>query len=258
MSWHCTSSRIKFSSHRSGPPTVDPEGNAGWRKAGTVLCFGTSGLGRPGRAAWAHPPPQEVQISLGDSLLVSDHPATGWGHQSLFATILTYIAPQLKDTRGSWLKDTGISSVERHLAAPPWWSRVKNPPPNALDTGLIPGLGGYNVSRSNKPVQHKSWARALKLVFRNKSSYSNKPAQQLESSSCWLQLEKVHVQQNRISTAGNRKDIECCALTITRSVRTPVSKQVPAKFTYFMYRIHRPWYSQKEILKIIKERKNFL
>ena len=78
--------------------------------------------------------------------------------------------PPVKIPRGSWLKDTGISSVERHLV-------VKTAPANALDTGLVPGLGGYHVSRSNKPVQHKYWACALKLVFCNKSSCSNeKPA----------------------------------------------------------------------------------
>lgn len=48
------------------------------------------------------------------------------------------------------------------------------------------------------------------------------------------------MQQNQISTAGNREDTKCCALTETRSVKTPVSKQVPARFMYFMYRIHSP------------------
>ena len=39
-SQHSTSSRIKLISHCSGPATVHPERNAGWRKAGTTLCFG--------------------------------------------------------------------------------------------------------------------------------------------------------------------------------------------------------------------------
>ena len=138
MSWHSTSSRIKLSSHCSGPATVHPEGNAGWRKAGTILCFGHSGLGISGRAAWAHPPPQEVQINLGDSLLVSDHPVIGWGHQTLYSNVLMYIGPQWKDTRGSWLKDTGISSVERHLVVPPWWSSGKECTCQCIGQGFDP------------------------------------------------------------------------------------------------------------------------
>ena len=77
------------------------------------------------------------------------------------------------------------------------------------------------------------------------------------------------MQQNQISTAENKEDIECCALTKTRSVRTPVSKQAPARFMYFMYIIHRPCSLQGEKsqcsdddppqpeinLKIIKEEK---
>ena len=75
---------------------MHPEGNAGWRKSGTVQCFGNSGLGISGRAAWARPPPQEVQINLGHSLLVSDHPVIGLGHQTLYGNVLTYTGPSEK------------------------------------------------------------------------------------------------------------------------------------------------------------------
>ena len=51
---------------------MHPEGNAGRRKAGTILCFGHSGRGVYGRAAWAGPPGQGVVIGLGVSLLVSE------------------------------------------------------------------------------------------------------------------------------------------------------------------------------------------
>ena len=126
MSWHTTYPRIKFSSHCSGPATVHPDGNAGLRKAGTILCFGHSGLGRPGRAAWAHPPPQQVQISLENCLLVFRSSVIDWGHQILYGNVLTYITPQLKDrymrilVERSWDFLSGTS-----LVALPWWSSGK-------------------------------------------------------------------------------------------------------------------------------------
>ena len=146
---------------------MHPEGNAGRRKAGTALCFGHSGLGISGRAAWAHPPPQDKFGRFSPGFRSPSY----WLRTPNFIWQCVNIhRPPVKITRGSWLKDTVISSVERHLV-------VKTTPANALDTGLVPGLGGYHVSRSNKPVQHKYWACALKLVFCNKSSCSNeKPA----------------------------------------------------------------------------------
>ena len=39
MSRHSTSSRIKLISHCRDPAKVHPEGKAGLRKAGTILCF---------------------------------------------------------------------------------------------------------------------------------------------------------------------------------------------------------------------------
>ena len=56
---------------------MHPEGNAGWRKTGTILSFRHSSLGKSATASWAHPPPQEVQVSLGESLLVFRSPSYG-------------------------------------------------------------------------------------------------------------------------------------------------------------------------------------
>ena len=41
---------------------------------------------------------------------------------------------------------------------------VKNPPANAGDVGLIPGLGRSHMPLSNWPVHHSYWPRALKLA----------------------------------------------------------------------------------------------
>ena len=49
---------------------MHPEGNAGWSKTGTILSFRHSSLGKSVTASWAHRPSQEVQVSLGESLLV--------------------------------------------------------------------------------------------------------------------------------------------------------------------------------------------
>ena len=95
MSRHSTSSRIKLISHCSDPAKVHPEGKAGLRKAGTLLCFGHSGLGISGRVSWVHPPLQQVQRSLGESLLVFrllfDDPNFVWQCFNMHST-------QLKDT----------------------------------------------------------------------------------------------------------------------------------------------------------------
>ena len=56
---------------------MHPEGNAGWSKTGTILSFRHSSLGKSGTASWAHRPPQEVQVSLGESLLVFRSPSYG-------------------------------------------------------------------------------------------------------------------------------------------------------------------------------------
>ena len=75
MSCHSTSSGIKLISHCSGPAKVQPEGNAGLRKAGTMLCFGHSGLEISGRVSWDHPPLQQGQINWGETLLVFRSPS---------------------------------------------------------------------------------------------------------------------------------------------------------------------------------------
>ena len=54
---------------------MHPEGNAGWSKTGTILSFRHSSLGKSVTAPWAHRPPQEVQLSLGGSLLVFRSPS---------------------------------------------------------------------------------------------------------------------------------------------------------------------------------------
>ena len=77
MPSHSTSSEIKLISHCSSPRTMHPEGNAGWSKTGTILSFRHSSLGKSGTASRAHRPPQEVQVSLGESLLVFRSPSYG-------------------------------------------------------------------------------------------------------------------------------------------------------------------------------------
>ena len=77
MPSHSTSSEIKLITHCSSPVTMHPEGNAGWSKTGTILSFRHSSLGKSRTASWAHRPPQEVQVSLGESLLVFRSPSYG-------------------------------------------------------------------------------------------------------------------------------------------------------------------------------------
>ena len=77
MPSHSTSSEIKLICHCSSPRTMHPEGNAGWSKTGTILSFRHSSLGKSGTASWAHRPPQEVQVSFGESLLVFRSPSYG-------------------------------------------------------------------------------------------------------------------------------------------------------------------------------------
>ena len=93
MSCHSTSSGIKLISHCSGPAKVQPEGNAGLRKAGTMLCFGHSGLRILGRVSRVHPRLQQGQISLGYSLLVFRSPSYWLMTPIFLGSVFTYIAP---------------------------------------------------------------------------------------------------------------------------------------------------------------------
>ena len=97
---------------------MHPEGNAGWRKAGTVLvlwtfwpwCFRKGRLGPFSSSAspdkfWGASPGFQVSQLLGDD-----------------PTFYLAGYEQLKDTGGPWLRVTGICSVESHSLTLPWWS----------------------------------------------------------------------------------------------------------------------------------------
>ena len=56
--------------------------------------------------------------------------------------------PQWKDTRGSWLKDTGVFSVERHLVVPPWWSSGKESTCQCIGQGFDPWMGKIHWRRA--------------------------------------------------------------------------------------------------------------
>ena len=86
---HSSSIRIK----PLAPAVMHPEGNAGWRKADLILCFGHSGLGISGRVSWVHTLLQWVQRSLGESLLVFRSPGYWLMTPILFGSVLTYIEP---------------------------------------------------------------------------------------------------------------------------------------------------------------------
>jgi len=83
---------------------------------------------------------------------------------------------------------------------------VKDPPANAGDMGLIPGLGRSHVLGATKPVCHNYWACTLQLLKHlrarahalqeEKSSQWETCTPQLEGSSPHMpQLEKVCTQQ---------------------------------------------------------------
>ena len=100
---------------------MHPEGNAGRRKAGTVLvlwtfwpwCFRKGRLGPFSSSAspdkfWGASPGFQVSQLLGDD-----------------PTFYLAGYEQLKDTGGPWLRVTGICSVESHSLPLPWWSSDK-------------------------------------------------------------------------------------------------------------------------------------
>ena len=77
---------------------------------------------------------------------------------------------------------------------------VKNPPANAGDMGSLPGLGGFHMPRTTKPVYPKVHA-----LQQEKSLQREARMPQLENSPHWLQLEKAQAQQWRPSAVKNRE-----------------------------------------------------
>ena len=69
---------------------------------------------------------------------------------------------------------------------------VKNPPANAGDAGLIPGLGRFHMPQDNCALPQE------------KPSQREDHTPQLESSPRLPQLEKPHVPQWRSGTAKNK------------------------------------------------------
>ena len=87
---------------------------------------------------------------------------------------------------------------------------VENPPANAGDTGLSPGLGRSHMPRSN-------WARELQLLSlrvwslcsaTREATIVRGPRTAMKSGPRLLQLEKALAQKRRPSTAINKKKIK--------------------------------------------------
>ena len=80
-------------------------------------------------------------------------------------------------------------------------------PANAGDTGSIPDLGRFHMSRGSlwAPTTEARTPMCLEPVLCNRRSHSNEACAPQQSSHCCLQLEKVRAKQWRPSTAKNKK-----------------------------------------------------
>ena len=64
-------------------------------------------------------------------------------------------------------KEVICQNVKNIFQGFPGGAVVKNPPANAGDTSLSPGLGRSHMPRSNKPMRHSYWACALEPTSHN-------------------------------------------------------------------------------------------
>ena len=77
---------------------------------------------------------------------------------------------------------------------------VKDPPANAEDMSLVPGLGGFHLlwgATATEPA-------CLQPALYSQRDHCDKSVLRSESSPCLLQLEEARVQQQRPSAARNK------------------------------------------------------